>query len=446
MIGEEIHDFAKSLWPINRSITGDGVRETLSLIKARLPDLKVEEISSGESVFDWIVPKEWRVRDAWIKTPSGRKICSFNSNNLHLVGYSVPIHAKLSLSVLQDHLYSLPNQPTAIPYVTSYYKERWGFCLAQEQRDCLEDGEYEVFIDSELFHGCLNFGELVIKGKSDQEIFISTYICHPSMANNELSGPAVATFLANWISSRSNNKYTYRFVFVPETIGSLAYLSKNKDRLQSKVIGGYNVTCVGDDRTYSFLPSRNGKTISDQVAKHVLMHIFPEYKSYKWSDRGSDERQYCAPGIDLPIASIMRTKYGEYSEYHTSLDDLINVVTPSGLYGGYTAIKRAIETFESNAYPKINILGEPQLGKRGLYPTLSTKSSGTEVKLMMDLITWSDGTKSILEIAEICEVPVWELYPIIKILSAHELLDLFDIPIFPNNISSYSGNSNSGMY
>jgi aminopeptidase-like protein len=429
MIGKEIHEFAQSLWPINRSITGDGVRETLNIIKSRLPNLEIKEIASGSKVFDWSIPKEWRVRDAWIKTPSGRRICSFRSNNLHLVGYSVPIHTKLSLSALQEHLYSLPNQPSAIPYVTSYYSERWGFCLTQEERDSLEDGDYEVLIDSELFDGSLTFGELLVPGRSEREIFISTYICHPSMANNELSGPAVTTFLANWISNRPNNRYSYRFVFVPETIGSIAYISINNDQLQSKVIGGYNITCVGDDRAYSYLPSRNGDTISDRVAKHILKHIYPAYKRYNWSDRGSDERQYCAPGIDLPIASIMRTKYGEYSEYHTSLDDLIHVVTPKGLHGGYTALMRALETFENNFYPRVTVFCEPQLGKRGLYPTLSIKSSADQVKLMMDLITWSDRTKSLLEIAEICGVPAWELHEIVKVLVEHKLLDLYDDPI-----------------
>lgn len=429
MIGTEIHKFASSLWHINRSISGAGVRETLGIIKAIVPEMEINEVPSGSKVFDWIVPKEWKVNDAYIVSPSGRKICSFKENNLHLVGYSTPIHTKLNLLELQNNLYSLPKQPSAIPYITSYYKESWGFCLPQEQRNTLEEGDYEVFIDSELFDGSLSYGELLIKGKSDKEIFISTYVCHPSMANNELSGPSVTTFIAKWLAGRSNNRYSYRFVFIPETIGSITYLSRNKDRLKSKVIAGFNITCIGDDRDYSYLPSRNGKTISDVVAKHVLKHIHPTYKSYNWTDRGSDERQYCSPGIDLPIASIMRTKYGEYDEYHTSLDDLSNVVTPEGLDGGYNAIKLAIEALEENKYPKVNVFCEPQLGKRGLYPTLKIKPSTFEVKLMMDLITWSDGTKSMLDIAEICDVPIWDLYPIIKSLSDHHLLDLFEEPV-----------------
>ncbi len=428
MIGNDIYALAKRLWAINRSITGDGVRETLSKIKEVIPELSICEVPSGTQVFDWTIPKEWRVRDAYVVTPSGNKICEFKKNNLHLVGYSVPIRRKLSLSELQGHLYSLPNQPNAIPYITSYYKERWGFCLAHEERERLEDGEYEVFIDSELFDGSLTYGEILIKGESSKEVFISTYVCHPSMANNELSGPCVTTYLAKKLKEFGRTKYSYRLIFIPETIGSITYLSKNIDHLKKSVVAGFNVSCVGDNRDYSYLPSRNGNTLSDQVAKHVLKYTCSTYKSYTWGDRGSDERQYCAPGVDLPIASIMRTKYGMYDEYHTSLDDLINVVTAEGLDGAFNTIWNAIEALERNVYPKVKVLCEPQLGKRGLYPTLSTKASGAEVRLMMDLITWSDGTRSLIEIAELCSSPVWELYPIVEKLSSHNLMDLLEAP------------------
>ncbi|MDC3262057.1 DUF4910 domain-containing protein [Candidatus Pseudothioglobus singularis] len=423
-IGIKIHNLAKRLWGINRSITGNGVRKTLSILNEHIKDLVVIEVESGTQAFDWIVPKEWSIVGGYILTPSGRKICNFDENNLHILGYSTPVDNSISLEELNKHLYSLPDQPDAIPYVTSYYVERWGFCLPHKQRELLEEGTYKVKIDSCLFDGNLTYGELIIKGGTDKEIFISTYVCHPSMANNELSGPVVVTYLAKWLQALQNRKYTYRIIFIPETIGSITYLSKNIDQLKEKVIAGFNVSCVGDNRSYSFLPSRNGKTLSDKVAKHILKWIDPNYVNYSWSERGSDERQYCAPGIDLPIASIMRTKYGKYPEYHTSLDDLINVVTPDGLEGGYESLRLSIEAIENNYYPRVTVLGEPQLGKRGLYPTISTKNSASDTRLLMELITWSDGNHSLLEIAEKCNVPIWELYPLINELRTHDLLVL----------------------
>jgi aminopeptidase-like protein len=422
MIGDEIYKFAKELWPINRSITGEGVRETLRIISGHLPKLKIKSVLSGMQVFDWTIPDEWHVSEAYIITPEGKKICDFSINNLHLVGYSIPFRGRMKLEELQKHLHSLPEQPNAIPYITSYYEERWGFCLTQEERDFLDDGEYEVVIDSKLFTGQLNYGELIFPGESDQEVFLSTYICHPSMANNELSGITVATYLAKWLSELKLRRYTYRLVFIPETIGSIAYLSKNYINLKKKVVAGFNISCVGDERSYSYLPSRNGNTISDKVAKHVLKWIDPGYTSYTWLDRGSDERQYCAPGIDLPIASILRTKYGEYPEYHTSLDNLDNVVTPKGLDGGYWALRRALELIENNNIYKVNVLCEPQLGKRGLYPTLSTKKSASDVKTMMNLLSFCDGEHSLVDIAEKINLPAWDLYELIEKLVSHDLI------------------------
>lgn len=426
MTGQLIHDLASRLWGINRSLTGDGVRETLHILKEYMPDLAIHEVPSGTQVFDWHVPREWRVSEAYIVTPSGERICDFKQNNLHLMGYSTPVSASMHLEELEQHLYSLPEQPEAIPYITSYYAERWGFCLSQKERDALKQGMYQVVVDAELFDGSLTYAELVIPGKSDKEVFLSTYICHPSMANNELSGPTVATYLAKWLTDRADNKYTYRFVFIPETIGSITYLSKNVEQLKQRVVAGFNITCVGDDRDYSFLPSRHGNTLSDSVAQHVLKHVCPDYKSYSWNERGSDERQYCAPGIDLPIASIMRTKYGMYEEYHTSLDDLENVVTPAGLEGGFEAIRQAIEVLEQNAYPLVTVLCEPQLGKRGLYPTVSTKNSGESVRLMMNMISYSDGRHSLLDIADLCGVHVSELWPVAEKLRENGLLELHE--------------------
>lgn len=421
-IGIEIHNLAKQLWPINRSITGEGVRQTLEVIAEHIPKLKIHSVKSGTKVFDWEVPKEWHINEAYIITPSGERICDFSNNNLHLVGYSVPFNKTIPLSELQKHLYSLPNQPNAIPYITSYYKERWGFCISDTQRSQLEDGDYQVVIDSKLFDGELNYGELLIKGKSEEEVLLSSYVCHPSMANNELSGPTVVTFLARWLTELKSRKYSYRIVLIPETIGSITYLSQNYKELKEKVIAGFNVSCIGDERAYSFLPSRNGGSMSDQVAAHVLKWLAPNYIKYTWEDRGSDERQYCAPGIDLPIASIMRSKFGEYPEYHTSLDDLINVVTPKGLEGGYLAIKYALELIEKNEKLKVSVLCEPQLGKRGLYPTLSTKKSGEEVRVMMNLISYCDGNHSILDIAEKINLPAWELYDLVEKLKSQNLL------------------------
>ena len=423
MIGNDIYQFAKELWPINRSITGDGARETLQRISKYLPKLEIKSVLSGTKVFDWTVPKEWEITQAYIITPDGKKICDFSENNLHILGYSIPFEGEISFDKLKDHLYTLPDQPNAIPYVTSYYQERWGFCLTQNQFDTLKKGNYKVVIKSTLFDGELNYGELLIKGKSDKELFLSTYICHPSMANNEISGPAVVTFLSKWLQEIGETNYSYRIIFIPETIGSISYLSQNYKDMKNKIFAGFNITCVGDERAYSFLPSRNGNTISDIIAKHVLKWIDPNFIEYSWLDRGSDERQYCAPGIDLPIASILRTKYGAYPEYHTSLDNLENVVTPKGLNGGYWAIRKALEAIERNKKYKVNVLCEPQMGSRGLYSTLSTKERNEEARLMMNFISLCDEKTSLLEIAERLKLPIWDLYKVVDIFKSHNLID-----------------------
>ncbi len=423
MIGKKIYHLAKELWPLNRSLTGEGVRQTLKVISKQIPSIKLCSIPSTTKVFDWEVPKEWNVEEAYIITPEGKKICDFSKNNLHLVGYSIPFEGKLNLSELKKYLHTLPDQSNAIPYVTSYYEERWGFCLAHKQFKNLKNGIYKVVIKSTLADGELNYGELLIKGKSDKEIFLSTYICHPSMANNELSGISVLTFITKWLQEINETNFSYRIVFVPETIGSIVYLSKNYNKMKSKIIAGYNISCVGDDRAYSFLPSRKKNTTSDLIAKHILKWIDPNFIEYTWLDRGSDERQYCSPGIDLPIASILRSKYGEYPEYHTSLDDLINVVSPEGLNGGYWAIRRALEAIESNHKYKTTTLGEPQMGKRGLYSNLSSKQVNEKENLMMDLLSYCDGQTYLLEIAENLNVPIWNLYDIVETLKKNNLIN-----------------------
>jgi len=394
-----------------------------------LPNLEIHKVATGTKIFDWEVPKEWSIKNAWIKNPAGVKICEYKKCKLHVVGYSVPVHKKLTLEKLQNHLHSIPDKRSAIPYVTSYYKENWGFCLSQKDREKLKNGIYEVFIDSSLFDGHLSYGELVIEGYSKKEIFLSTYICHPLMANDGLSGPAVTTFLSKWLTSLKTKKYTHRVVFIPETIGSLVYLNKHLKHLKKHVIAGFNITCIGDDRAYSYLPSREGNTLSDKVANHVLSSLDKNFLSYEWSDRGSDERQYCAPLVNLPIASIYRSKIAKYDEYHTSLDDLENVVTSKGLLGGYQAIKLALEAIEQNGYPLIQTFGEPQLGKRGLYPNLSNNKRDIETKLLMNVISWSDGTKSLIDIANLCKIPVWKIYPIIEKLKKYKLIDVLNKPL-----------------
>lgn len=422
-LGAEMHELCQELFPICRSITGNGFRQSLTILSKYVPNLKTVEVPTGTKCFDWEVPREWNIKDAYIIAPDGRKICDFKQSNLHVVGYSAPIDEVISLDDLQDHLYSLPDQPNAIPYITSYYKERWGFCIAQSERDQLEPGNYQVFIDSELKNGFLTYGEIIIPGESDKEIFLSSYLCHPSMANNELSGPVVTTFLAKWLAGIQSLKYTYRIIIIPETIGSITYLSRNYKEMKDKIIAGFNVTCIGDERAYSYLPSRQGDTLSDKVALHVLKHSQPDFRAYSYLDRGSDERQYCSPGIDLPVCSIMRTKYGCYPEYHTSLDDL-KLVTPAGLLGGYEVLRKAIDCLEFNEVLRPTVRCEPQLGKRGLYPTISTKSSGSQVRDMMNFLAYSDGNLSSLEIAEKIGVFLLDIRDIIEKLKTEGVLEL----------------------
>jgi aminopeptidase-like protein len=417
--GAAMHELVRRLFPITRSITGDGVRETLRILGEHIP-LEIHEVPTGTRAFDWTVPPEWSIRDAYILDEDGDRIVDFQRNNLHVVGYSVPVDTTVSLAELQPHLHSLADQPSAIPYVTSYYERRWGFCLSHEQLQRLRDGPYRVVIDSELKEGSLTYGELVIPGATTREVFLSTYVCHPSMANNELSGPVVTTWLANWIASRPR-RYTYRLVFIPETIGSLVYLSRHLDALKANVVAGFNLTCVGDDRAYSFLPSRVGDTLADRVALHVLGARHPDFVRYSFLERGSDERQYCSPGVDLPVVSVMRSKYHEYPEYHTSLDDL-TVVTPAGLEGAYDVVRDCLEVLEANRTYRATTLGEPHLGGRGLYPTLGTRSSHAAVRTTMDLLAYADGTHDLVGIGDIIGVPVMELRPVAEQLVAHGLL------------------------
>jgi len=421
-IGNEMHGFAAELFPIPRSLTGNGVRDTLRAIQQKLPELAIHEVPSGTKSFDWTVPDEWNISEAYIITPSGEKIADFSENNLHIVGYSIPVDKTISRSELDSHLHSIPSQPDAIPYVTSYYEPAWGFCLTQIQRDSLIEGDYRIVIKSELKAGSLTYADLVIPGQSDEEILFTTYVCHPSMANNEISGPVVATFLANYISMLKSRKYTYRFVFAPETIGAIVYLDRHLPALKSAVKAGYVVTCIGDNRGYSYLPSRQGGTLADRVAKHVLEFVDGPVARYSYLDRGSDERQYCAPGVDLPVCSLMRTKYWEYPEYHTSLDDL-SLVTPDGLLGGLRMLVGAVKSLESNTVYHAKILGEPQLGKRGLLPSLSSKNNIGIQDDMFNLLSYSDSQHDLLKIAEMIGKPVWLLRKLAEELVQAELIE-----------------------
>lgn len=415
-LGEKLHHLLTLLFPLNRSLTGDGVRKTLALFREHcLPELQIHEVASGSTFFDWTVPDEWNVRAAYIIGPDGHKVVDFNDSNLHLVGYSEPVRCTISLAELQSHLYSLPELPDAIPYVTSYYHRHWGFCLPHKVREALPEGNYEVVIDASLQPGSLTYAEWVLPGDSQQEVLLSSYICHPSMANNELSGPGIGVFLMAWLASLPRRRYSYRLMLVPETLGAIVYLSRHLEHLKKHTIAGFNLTCMGDERCYSFLPSRQGNSLVDRIGRHVLHHIAPDFIQYSYLDRGSNERQLCAPGIDLPVTTIMRSKYGCYAEYHTSLDDM-SLVTPSGLAGSFAALRRAIECLELDQRYKAAVLGEPQLGKRGLYPNLSMRNSGEHIRDMMNLLAYSDGELTLFEIAEVINVPFWRIEPLARLL------------------------------
>lgn len=419
--GRQMYAFAERLFPIGRSLTGEGVRQSLGMIKELVPELEIREIPSGTQVFDWTIPQEWEIRHAYIEDEAGNRIVDYEVNNLHVIGYSTPVDRYVDLEELLNYIRVEDEQPDVIPYVTSYYSPRYGFCMSKRQRDALEPGTYHMVIDSRLFDGVLNYAELLLPRKTEKEVLLSTYICHPSMANNELSGPVLVTWLANWLKTIDRN-LTYRIVIVPETIGSIAYLSRNLDAMRKNTIAGFVLTCVGDDRTYSYLESRNGNTLSDRVLTNVLKDVYPEYKTYSYLDRGSDERQYNAPGVDLPVCDFCRSKYGEYPEYHTSADDM-SLISPRGLSGAYRVMTQVLAALEMNGFYRVNCLCEPQLGKRGLYPTESRKGIYHEVKKLTNLIAYADGERDLIEISTKIGVPLVELIPIVEKLVAAGLLD-----------------------
>lgn len=417
----DMYQWAADLFPICRSLTGQGVRETIAYLQKISPLITRHEIPTGTECFDWTIPDEWNISEAYVIGPDDRRIIDFKDNNLHVVGYSEPVDTELSLEELLPRLHSDERLPEAIPYVTSYYRRTWGFCLSDRQRKSLQPGRYRVVIRSTLAPGSLTYGEAILPGESDDEIFFSTYVCHPSMANDNLSGPVLTTALLRWLSSIKSRRYTYRFIWIPETLGAISYLSKHLKQLKDRVRAGYVVTCVGDNHNFSYLPSREGKSLADRAALHVLHHYTPRFNTYSFLERGADERQYCYPGIDLPVASIMRSKYDTYPEYHTSLDDM-SLISPSGLGGAYEIYRHIISAIENNKSYRATTLCEPCLGKRNLYPTTSRKEIFENVISTVNVLCHADGENDLLDIADKIGLPYDQCLNIVRVLLSSKLL------------------------
>jgi aminopeptidase-like protein len=396
----EIEAYFDRLWPLLRSITGDGVRQTIEILSEIIP-LEIMEVPTGTKVFDWTVPKEWVVRDAYVLAPDGRRILDVNDNNLHLLNYSVGFRGTVSREELDKHLYSDPALPDAIPYVTSYYEPRWGFCISQNDRAELESGDYQVIIDCDHIDGSLTIAEAVLPGEDDAEVLFHTYTCHPSMANNELSGPLATAFLYLRLAQLPKRRLTYRFVFAPETIGAISYLSLRGEHLRKTLVAGYIVTCVGDDGAFTFKRSRLKNTLADRVTLYTLENSGAAHTVREFDpSNGSDERQYCSPGINLPVSSISRTIYGEYPEYHSSLDNR-DYISFDALKESIDMLCRIIENLEKNArYQNLSPNGEPQLGRRGLYASLGEKQVLDPVAALLWLLNYSDGENDLLNICE----------------------------------------------
>lgn len=420
--GMEMYALIQELYPICRSISGNGVAQTIELMKKHLP-LTVKQYPTGLKCFDWEIPNEWNVTVAWIKDEGGNAIVDFSKNNLHVLGYSEPIDAWMSLDELKPHIHTLPHRPNAIPYITSYYQRQWGFCMAHDDFLSLKDGKYHVKIESRLSAGNILVSEALLPGKSDKEILISSYYCHPSIAHDSLSGVAVAMQLYRHLASMDRH-YTYRFLFIPETIGAVAYLSDNKDHVLNNVHAGFVVTCVGDTKPFTYKRSRRGNHEVDRITENILKHSGFSYSVRDFWPAGSDERQYCSPGFNLPVGSLLRSVYGEYPEYHTS-DDNMSFISPQGLQESYDMYVQILNALEGNGvYVNQNPYCEPQLSKRNLYPTLMGEGARSrEVQGRLWLLNYSDGKHSLIDIAEKMDVSVLDLIQFAKPLCDAGLLD-----------------------
>ena len=396
-IGRQAYELMKELYPICRSITGDGTRQTLAIIQRYIP-LEIHEIPTGTKAFDWVIPKEWNIKDAYIKNSKGEKIVDFKESNLHVLNYSVPVNRRFALDELKEHLFTLPDHPDWVPYLTSYQKEEWGFCLTHNQYERLKDDFYEVFIDSTLQDGHLSYGELYLKGRSDDEVLLTCYVCHPSLCNDNLSGVVLLTFLADYLKSH-NLKYSYRFLFIPETIGSIAWLCFNEDKV-SRIKHGLVATCVGDRGHLTYKRSRIGDAVIDKAVEKVLVDSGSPYEIINFFPFVSDERQFCSPGFNLPVGSLMRSVYGRFPEYHTSADNL-DFVGPEYLADSFEKYMKVIFILENDAaYLNLNPKCEPQLEKKGLSSAIGgQKALAIDKQAIFWVLNLSDGANSLLDIS-----------------------------------------------
>ncbi len=425
--GNKIYNLAENIFYLNRSITGEGVRQTFSQIKKILPKLKIHEIESKREVFDWQIPLEWNIKNAFIKKEK-KIILDFKKNNLHLVGYSQPINKTLNLKELKKKIHFLKKIPNAIPYVVSYYKKDWGFCMPFNKYKKLKKGNYKVIIDSSFKKGSMTFGDMLIKGKSTKEILLTTYTCHPSMGNNETSGICLLTYLGEYLQELNKKRklnFSYRLVFHPENIGAVAYINKNLKSLKKNVIAGYVLTCVGDNKVYSYLKSKEDKSLSNRAALNILKNNYKKFQLYEFCKSGSDERRYNAPGVDLPIGSLMRSKYGEYKEYHTSLDNL-KFISKDGFQKSFEIYVKILTLLENNFKYKIKTICEPNLGKRNLYPLVSKwpdPEKYKEIENLLNFISYADGKNDLIFIADKLGISGLELIEIVENLKKKNLLN-----------------------